>query len=392
MGRQNTIVERDGDKVNYELEMNITDSLLLRDEIIRRIAAHPYKAISFRDYMELCLYHPSYGYYMREQMKIGKQGDFYTSASIGSVMGDMIADMALRYFENSTSREMLTLVEWGGGDGRLAEQVLSRIQAMNEAMVDRMELIMIEHSPHHRALQQQRLAGRRVRWMDEAEWRRAGPWRDVYVWANELLDAFPIHRIKLLNGEIQEVWVGWDEQRECFIELFKPPTEDVMEYIVRHQLRLVEEQLGEINLAAESWIQQLAMNIEGGAITLIDYGDEADEIYAPHRKLGTLMCYRRHQASDDPYRHVGDQDMTSHVNFTSCMQAAEEAGFTEIKLETQAEYLVRGGVLQWLQEHHDPDPFSLAARRNRAIRQLLLSDQMSELFKVMTAYKHAVQA
>jgi len=75
------------------------------------------------------------------------------------------------------------------------------------------------------------------------------------------------------------------------------------------------------------------------------------------------------------------------VDFTACLRAAEDAGFRDVRLETQAEYLLRGGVLSWLQDHHDPDPFSPVARRNRSIRQLLVSDQMSELFKVMTAVK-----
>jgi SAM-dependent MidA family methyltransferase len=120
---------------------------------------------------------------------------------------------------------------------------------------------------------------------------------------------------------------------------------------------------------------------------IIDYGAEEDELYAAHRMRGTLMCYRQHHAYDNPFIHVGEQDITSHVNFTACIDAASSAGFTGSKLQTQRDFLVEQGILEKLQAHFDLNPFGEAAKKNRAIRQLLLSDQMSELFKVLILIK-----
>jgi len=373
------------DRRNFQTTGRDENALL--QEVISLINAQPDRSIIFRDYMELCLYHPEHGYYMQERRKIGKEGDFYTSSSIGTVMGDMLGDMYIRWAADYADQEPLTLVEWGGGDGTLARHLLERVQLKQPSLYMRTELIMIEQSAYHRRLQRDQLAEHRVRWMDEREWHDLAPWRRVYLWANELLDALPVHRVMMAEHGLREIAVTWDESSGQLKEVLRPLSADVQSYVDRHGIRLAEGQITEVNVAAERWIRQLGEHIADGHVTLIDYGDEAAEIYAPHRMLGTLMCYRSHLASTDPYVHVGEQDITAHVDFTACRRAAEEAGFEDVRLETQAAYLLRGGVLDWLQDNYDPDPFSPAARRNRSIRQLLVSDQMSELFKVMTAVK-----
>jgi len=359
----------------------------LRQHIIGMMEQHPYHAIRFRDYMEMCLYHPEYGYYMRDYDKVGKKGDFYTSASIGTVLGDMLADYYISWAYEHTEVVSPTLVEWGGGNGMMASQVMERLRLRDPDLYERTQLIMIEYSPYHRKLQREQLASHaRVRWIDEQTWDEEAPWQGVYMWANELLDAYPVHRVKMIDGVLHEIWVGWDAERRRYIERYYPVDEEIRTYIEELDLGFEEGQLAEINTSAKRWIMRLGKQLAASIVTLIDYGDESIEIYAAHRMLGTLMCYHQHRAADDPYVYEGEQDITAHVDFTTARRAALAAGFRDVRVESQAAYLLRGGVLGWLQDHHDPDPFSPVARRNRSIRQLLLSDQMSELFKVMTMH------
>jgi SAM-dependent MidA family methyltransferase len=152
-------------------------------------------------------------------------------------------------------------------------------------------------------------------------------------------------------------------------------------------LTFKEGQVAEINLHAAQWIRTVGDAIHDGRTIIIDYGAEANELYAAHRMRGTLMCYRRHQAYDNPFIYAGEQDITAHVDFTACIDAASTAGFTSTKLQTQRDFMVEQGILEKLQNHFDLNPFSEAAKKNRAIRQLLLSDQMSELFKVLILTK-----
>ncbi|WP_262985237.1 SAM-dependent methyltransferase [Paenibacillus elgii] len=131
------------------------DSPLLQ-AIREQIEMQPGRAISFRDYMDLCLYHPSLGYYMNSNRKIGRAGDFYTSASVGSVLGDMLAAY-LRSFAETRSGD-ICLTEWGGGDGTLARQMLDAIRSGSPALYARLRFISIEKSPVHRSLQSEALA------------------------------------------------------------------------------------------------------------------------------------------------------------------------------------------------------------------------------------------
>jgi SAM-dependent MidA family methyltransferase len=361
--------------------------------ICREIAQSPVQAISFRDYMALCLYHPEFGYYCSSKDKVGKTGDFYTSTSVGGLLGEVLAQYIAAETAQDGSMKVLTLVEWGGGTGGLAQQLLDELQRSYPAVYERIFYISVEISQHHRALQADKLtqhhAVGRVRWMTEREWLADGPWEHTIIFSNEFLDAFPVHRVQILQGQPNEAWVGWNETEACFEEKWIPLESDspLTKYIHNSNVKLLETQQLEVNIAASEWIHRVGQALHSGQLLTIDYGDFAAEIYAAHRMSGTLMCYRNHTAADQPYIHPGEQDITAHVNFSALIDVGKEVGLNDHRLWTQKQFLVDNGLLDKLQDTLSTDPFSPAARRNRAVRQLLLSDQMSELFKVLIQKK-----
>jgi SAM-dependent MidA family methyltransferase len=363
-------------------------------EVIKaQIRKHPLRVISFRDYMDLVLYHETLGYYRNEKIKIGREGDFYTSSSVGSVMGELIASYFLKESRvESPSMRKIQIVEWGGGNGRLALHILDELQKQDPAIYDSLTYIMIESSSYHSRLQRENLQSHRMKivHMKESEWLASDPHQGVFVLANELLDAFPVHRIRRSGSSWQESYVAWNDNTSSFEEQWLPLQMDspLSAYLEQADLTFKEGQVAEINLHASQWIRTVANAMHDGRLIIIDYGAEASELYAAaHRMRGTLMCYRQHQAYDNPFIYAGEQDITAHVDFTACIDAASTAGFTSSKLQTQRDFMVEQGILGKLQNHFDLDPFSEAAKKNRAIRQLLLSDQMSELFKVLILTK-----
>jgi SAM-dependent MidA family methyltransferase len=368
-------------------------------EIIREyIRQSPQQAITFRDYMELCLYHPELGYYTSNRDKVGKTGDFYTSTSIGGLLGEVLAQyIAAQTSQGAweTAEQSLTLVEWGGGSGGLAQQVLDELKRRYADVYARISYISVEISPHHRRLQAESLAEHfiagRVSWMTEEEWEANGPWQRTIVFSNEFHDALPVHQLQIKQGRAQEIGVTWDEAEAQFKEVLVPvkaeSSLDIYIKALEAEVSLLDNQRFEVNLGAPAWISRVGQNLDSGQIVAIDYGDCAAEIYGEHRMNGTLMCYRNHIAADDPYAAPGEQDMTAHVNFTALLRAGLEAGMQAEKLMTQKQFLVENGLLEKLQDSYSTDPFSPVARRNRAVRQLLLSDQMSELFKVLILKK-----
>jgi SAM-dependent MidA family methyltransferase len=365
----------------------------LRNTIIENIRAGGGR-IPFSSYMELCLYEPTGGYYQRAKPKLGKAGDFYTSAHIGAAMGQCIA---VKLHESANELEPdggpVTIVEWGGGDGRLAESVLEEIYRSFPETYRRCVFLGVESSPYHRTLQRNRLERFSNKIADIAapeDCKIAQVLKDstTLLFANELLDAFPVHRLRFINGVWKELYVEWDEEQETFREQAGPIADASIAAIVgRHRLGGEQGQTIEVGKAALDWIRWLGGAMRKGFVLLADYGDVSAELYAPYRMSGTLLTYQNHTAADDVYRAPGEQDITAHVNFEWCLEAAADAGFTRGRLLAQKQFLVEQGILNRLLDHNGQDPFSPEARSNRAIRQLLLSDGMSELFKVVTFQK-----
>lgn len=353
--------------------------------------------MTFAAFMQLCLYEPGVGYYQREETKLGKEGDFYTSAHVGGVMGACIASRLAVEAERTAERgERIAILEWGGGDGRLAASVLDELRHAHPELYERISFFGAEGSAYHRRLQQERLAEHmeRVEGIvppDDERIVRALEERPVLLFANELLDAFPVHVFERRDGDWREVYVELDETAPDFAvreTLGNAADEAAHAWIRNHPLEAAAEgQRIEIGMAGLRWLAWLGSRMRRGFALFSDYGDRSAELYGPHRLRGTLLAYRRHTASSDVLHAPGTQDLTAHVNFEWCAEQAAMSGFEDIRVAAQKQFLIEQGVLQRLQNHAGLDPFSPEARSNRAIRQLLLSDGMSELFKVMTMAK-----
>ncbi|RAV19775.1 SAM-dependent methyltransferase [Paenibacillus contaminans] len=358
-----------------------------------RIAERPEAAVTFREYMEWCLYHASYGYYTSDKPKVGKSGDFYTSSAVGGIFGGLVARALSKLMGDEWKEGPVRIVEWGAGTGQLALQLLDELQARFPGIYERLTYVAVERSRYHAERLLSLLEPHRghVQTMEPDQWlaeqvQTDGP--GIAVISNELLDAFAVHRIRRRNGELYELHVGWDDEKDCFKEKELPcNNEDVLHYITEERIRLAEGQTAEVNLDASRWLERTAAAVGNGVLITIDYGDAAEELYSPHRMNGTFVCYRNHLALDDPYRFAGEQDMTAHVNFSALIRSGKQAGLADWKLMTQKQFLLEAGILELLMEHASTDPFGPEARRNRAVRQLLLSDQMSELFKVLIQRK-----
>jgi SAM-dependent MidA family methyltransferase len=93
-------------------------------------------------------------------------------------------------------------------------------------------------------------------------------------------------------------------------------------------------------------MEKVSHCLKRGFVLTIDYGFLAKELYAPHRREGTLLCYTQHRTSENPYERLGEQDITSHVNFTSLIRKGEEVGLRFTGLVPQYQFLIALGLLQ----------------------------------------------
>jgi SAM-dependent MidA family methyltransferase len=308
--------------------------------------------------METVLYHPELGYYASERNPIGRGGDFYTSSDLDPLFGRLLA----RKFSEMASRfDHFTIVELGAGTGALARDILT---------AQRFPYLILERSAAMRMRQRATLAGFDVAWIDELPSRLNG-----CVFSNEFFDALPVHRLVRRAGVLREIYVN-----ESFEEV---------EGDLRIDLRDVDVPIGEghsteVNLEARQWMARIATSLERGYHLAIDYGYLRREFFA--RPSGTLMCYWRHQAVEDPYVRIGEQDITTHVNFSDLMDAGAAASLETIEFTTQMQFLINLGILDDL---HALAAAGTAAsiERLHALKKLILPGSMGERFKILLQKK-----
>jgi SAM-dependent MidA family methyltransferase len=149
------------------------------------------------------------------------------------------------------------------------------------------------------------------------------------VIANEVADALPVHRLIWRDGRLREGWVVWSGDRFAEEEGELSPeaaATDPEEMLRQNGIILAEGDRIEISPAAAAWFASAANGLRRGFAIVIDYGYPAAELYRVHRLAGTVRAHRGHTVSDDPFAHVGEQDLTAHVDFSALRRAGEGVG------------------------------------------------------------------
>lgn len=352
--------------------------------IVQEIRKASQGRIPFSRFMELALYHPTEGYYMKGHPKLGKSGDFFTNAHVGSVFGQTLCRRFLKWVPEGQTP--WALIEMGAGDGRLMEQVCVE---MMEAEVDpdSVHVYLIETSSYHRQLQQERLRNLPflIKWVERVS--DVPSYSFGIVYSNELVDAFPVHRIKRVSEEeIVEIYVTVDPQTQQLVETYGPILDFQIElFLKQFGFHLNVGQLMEVNLLAKKWLEEIGGWIENGYLLTIDYGGLTRELLS--RREGTLRFYHKHTMPQSPYVNPGEVDITCHVNFESLQMWGREAGLETIFFSTQSHFLLQSGILDTLSDNHGEDPFSGEAKKKRAIQQLIHPDAMGEAFHVLLQRK-----
>lgn len=346
--------------------------------------------IPFSQFMDWCLYHPSYGYYASERTKIGKDGDFYTSSCVHPLFGYLIAKQLMQMAE-ILGGEAFDVVEMGGGRGFLCQDILDWSKRNSASFYRRLRYTLIETAPHLLREQKERLAKEeregKVHWIPPAAFEAQKVHGEGCFLSNELVDAFPVHRIILDHGRIKESYVT--QQNGELVEQWGEPSDPRIEgYLQSMKVALREGQKAEVNLKALDWMETVGRSLKRGFVLTIDYGYPSEEIYAPYRREGTLLCYHHHQASDDPLERLGEQDMTSHVNFTSLIRKGEELGLHFTGLVPQYQFLMGLGLLQEMEslgrELSEVDGLNLRLTLKHLIEP---EAGMGEVFKVLIQHK-----
>lgn len=359
-------------------------------ELVAAIASEISRSgpIPFVRFMDLALYHPQFGYYMRHpddgSPRIGWSGDYYTSTDVHPILGQAVAKQALQIDSLLGSPDPVTIVEMGPGKGLLAKHVLSACLRDSGSFQHRLRYVLIERSPAMREWQHRHLSPfvhhpRLLTWANSLDELGSGSITGL-VLSNELIDAMPVHRIQCRNGQIEELCVDYRDGR--FVECFRPLSSDRLAHRVRDiNTGWPEGYRTEINLQALDWMKHVGHCLQRGVVLTIDYGHTAHDLYRPDRKNGTFLCYSRHSVNDDPYVRVGEQDMTAHVDFSSLADAGEGHGLSVTGFTNQMSFLMGLGVERMIGDLEPESPAFHAALH------LLKPNGMGGTFKVLVQHK-----
>ena len=313
--------------------------------------------------MEAALFDPEDGYYTT-RARIGfEDGDYFTSADLGPAFGRMLARIAVDAWTALGRPPAWDLVEAGAGRGTVMRDLLGALERERPDAARGARPAIVEVSPRLREQQAVALAGREMRWAPEAH--GLAPIHGL-VFANEVLDAFPVHVLVRAENGVKEVYVG--EQDGRLSEELRAPSHPDLRWRVPETIPLGGR--WEVATAAEGWVAQLAAAITSGYLLLIDYGDDEAGLLA-RMGQGTVRGFHRHRLITDALTDPGATDITATVDITAITRAGEAAGLRLVGTGTQREVLTRLGIRESAARPTSPIDQLRAASRRSAIDVLL---------------------
>lgn len=316
-------------------------------------------------FMGIALGHPTCGYYMTRD-PLGARGDFTTSPEISQTFGEMIAVCIIEAWMRAGSPDA-HLVEFGPGRGTLMVDIL-RAAKNAQNFYERVQVHMVETSPVLRMAQEKTLAAYKPTWHTSIDTLpKDGP---LLIVANEFFDALPIRQAVMTDRGWRERVVALENGALSFSAGPRPP-------VAKMPLSGKTGDIFEYSPARDDMMKAIAARFQkqGGMMIAFDYG------HVQANAIGdTFQAVRKHGFCS-PLEHVGDADLTSHVDFARLAQLSTEAGCAVQGPITQKQFLETMGIQKRISElvKFDPKNGHMAA----GVARITDENGMGTLFKVI---------
>ena len=340
--------------------------------------------ILFSEFMNLSLYHPDYGYYTNKSNIFGDQGDFITSPITSSMFGECISNEFINIIR---SLKKPSILELGGGDGSLAISMCKHLKK-NKSLPDKYFILEIsENLINH---QKERVKKEFpndyniFKWITNLE--------DIkingLVIANEFFDALPTERFRINNSKLETLYI--ESNNQSFNYIWDESSNDFSNELSRaknnHNIDFSDGYISELNLNNSKWIKAIDKCIESGVLFVIDYGYASQEYFLHDRSNGTLVCIHKHKSNFDPLSNIGNQDISSFVNFSHLKNLSLNTDLTVSGFLSQSSFLINLNILDIhkLKDYGDDE----ALIESNKLKNILLPNTMGELFKVLVMQKN----
>lgn len=329
----------------------------------------------FDEFMRWALYDPQWGYYSQGTGIFGQHGDFITAPELTPLFGRTIGRAITPLLIDGLTQ----VYEFGAGQGKLALDILTEAgNTIDQYTIVELSGTLKEHQ--HKTL----LEGlppaifNKINWINELPDQLSG-----IVLGNELLDAIPVRRFKWSSGEITEAFVELDRNEP---NLVFQKTDSALEQVVRNLQAEYgpwpEHFTSEWAEQVEAFTKTITERLSGVCL-MIDYGMDAEQYYLASHHQGHLRAHSRHTAHDDFVTLPGQQDLTSHINFSSVYESLTAADGQLEGYCSQAHFLIHHGLLDLAEkEPHLTHPTQGGLLR-QALNTLTSEAAMGLSFKVM---------
>lgn len=301
--------------------------------------------ITFAEFMDIALYKEGLGYYQK-QNPFGQQGSFYTSVNASESFGRTLARSFI-YITKLLGLEQ-RFCEMGAGSGMLANDILNFVKEREPEFYEELDYLIIEKSGYLIERQKELIEKNhpgKAKWITFEE---LDNFNGVF-YSNELVDAFPVHRVIRMDGELKELYVSKIDGALRF-NPGELSTTELKDFLDNINLKVTETQIVDINLDLKRFIEAMADKINKGVMVTIDYGFEAPMLYQSYRRDGTVTCYYNHTQNNDFFDRIGYQDITAFVDFTSLSLYGSKKGLEPMAFMPQWLYLVQSGILEEINE------------------------------------------
>ena len=347
-------------------------------------------SISFHQYMDWALHDQVYGAYASGQLRIGRQGDFATSPSLGADFAQLLAIQLADWFQQLQQRvdkgKSLSLIEVGPGEGDLSADLISALEDLCPALLPRLELVLVESNKAMAQRQRERLKSVTtvpIHWRSLDELAQA-PAIGVML-AHEMLDALPVERLVWRDQRLWRQGVCLENvDSVAHLRFTELSLTDALHSALTEARMCLGIQIPPPDAAdgwcsewhgeLKSWLSQAASALLCGPLLVIDYALEARRYYSAMRPCGTLMAYRQQRASGALLQDPGRWDLTAHLCLETLQHQAEQQGWTFLGESRQGQALLALGLAERLHALQSLPTSQLSAALNRREALLRLVD------------------
>ncbi|KAH7913507.1 S-adenosyl-L-methionine-dependent methyltransferase [Hygrophoropsis aurantiaca] len=307
---------------------------------VERILIDSIKAagpISFSTYMQLCLAHPTHGYYMKPEHEVfGARGDFITSPEVSQVFGELMAVWMLERWMKDAQSKPFRIVELGPGRGTLMAdmlRVISQFPSLREKLAG---VHLVETSESMRSMQKKTLhtaiPSGQIMWHDAVEDIPLNDGKYTMLAAHEFFDALPVHVLERTQQGWHEVLIALAQDDSASSPPSSPPGNISNNSDITPRWRLVlspsptasstilglasprfkTAEVGtriEVSAASMRTARRIGdlLASDGGCALVVDYGGD-------HTFGNSIRAFKDHKIVDI-FDLPGECDITANVDF-----------------------------------------------------------------------------